>query len=138
MIARTLTGWRTPSACFFALVGIRSRLRPVRRLFAICLLLALTGGTAADLCQGWSSHAAERASCCARMENQCGSWAPDDCCEKGEQRRTRDIVRAAPLPALDMTPGPEVVPMAFHDVGADLHTRIVGPRAHLLHSVFLI
>ena len=138
MIAEKPTVRRALSGDLLAAVGINAR-GAVRRLFAACLLLALTVGPAADLCQGWSASAAERASCCERMQNHCASWSsPDDCCEKGEQRRSGDLARALPLPAADMTPGALVAPLVFVDTDGRLQALADRPLTHLLHTVFLI
>lgn len=138
MIARKPAIRRTSSGAFFIRAGNSSRRRVVHRLLAVVLLAVVCFGTAADVCQGWSSHAGDRRSCCARMENHCASWSPDDCCEKGEQRRTRDTVRAVPLPAPDMTPGPAVTPLVFVDSDDDLQALAGRPSSHLLYAVFLI
>lgn len=129
---------RTSSGAFFAHAGDSPRRRVAHRLLAVLLLAVMSLGTASDVCQGWSSHAADRRSCCAHMENHCASWSPDDCCEKGEQRRTRDVVRAAPLPAPDMTPGTAVTPLVFVGSDDDLQALVDRPRSHLLYGVFLI
>ena len=138
MIAEKSPVRRAPSGDLLAAAGINTR-GAVRRLFAACLLLALTIGPAADLCQGWSGSAAERASCCERMQNHCASWSsPDDCCEKAEQRRSGDLARALPLPAADMTPGALVAPVLFVDTNSRLQALAARPLTHLLHTVFLI
>ena len=73
------------------------------------------------------------------MQNHCASWSsPDECCEKGEQRRGVDLVRALPLPAADMTPGPMVSPFSFIDRDDRFQALADRPRTHLLHAVFLI
>ena len=110
----------------------------LRRLLAVSLLAALSAGTAVDLCQGWSSHQTARKACCARMENHCATVSADDCCEKGEQRRTRDLTRSVAQPALDMTPGAIVAPLVLIDRETDVLILLARPRPHLLHEVFLI
>jgi hypothetical protein len=138
MIAEKPAVRRVLRGHFLARAGNNARFA-VRRLFAACVLLTVTVGPAADLCRGWSASAADRASCCERMQNHCASWSsPDDCCEKGEQRRSSDLARALPLPAADMTPGPLVSPLPF--VGNDGRFQALAdrPRTHLLHTVFLI
>lgn len=129
---------RASSGTFFIRAGNSSRRRVVHRLLAVVLLAVVCFGTASDMCQGWSSHAGDRRSCCARMENHCASWSPDDCCEKGEQRRTRDVARSAPLPAPDMTAGPAVTPFVFVDRADGLQALADRPSSHLLNAVFLI
>ena len=138
MIAENTARRKGLGAVLSAAVGINPRAALFRQVLASLLVLVFTAAAFGDLCAGWSSNAADRAACCARLANHCASWAPDDCCEKGEQRRTRDLVRAVPLPAQDMTPGPLVAPIAAP--ATDLHLQVLAerPHAHLLHAVFLI
>ena len=138
MITEKTAGRKGRRGDFSPMARISSCAALVRRLLASVLVALFVISAFGDLCVGWSADAAERAACCARMENHCASWSPDDCCGNGEQRRTRDLVRAVPLPTPDMTPGPVVTPLVAVDDDISLQVSAARPHAHLLHAVFLI
>ena len=115
-----------------------ARNSPLSRLLSLVLAGLFAWASAGEVCHGWSSAAADRAACCARMEHTCATLSADDCCEQGEQRQNREVPSTLPHPAPDMTAGSLLMPVA---VGGDRPVaRVPGARhrAHLLHSVFLI
>ena len=138
MTAEKATRRSVPLGHFGPAAGISSRFEFTRRLLAVSLLVVLSAGAAVDVCQGWSSHQTERKACCARMENHCATVSADNCCEKGQQRRTRDLARTVAQPALDMTPGAIVAPPVLIERDTDGLILLGRPRPHLLHEVFLI
>jgi hypothetical protein len=136
MIAEKPAGRHSRRGGFLAAVRISSH--PVRVL-ALCLALVFAVGSASELCDGWSSDAAGRAACCARMETHCATWSADDCCAQGEQRQNREQVRSFPQPARDMTAAARVLPtMPSMAVESALPAAGQKLRPHLLHAVFLI
>ena len=122
---------------FFASVRNSPRFCALRGILSAVLVAFLSWGAFADICVGWSNPA-DRAACCARMANHCATVSADDCCEKGEQRRTRDLTRSVAQPALDMTPGAIVAPLVLIERETDVLILLARPRPHLLHEVFLI
>lgn len=132
-------GIRGPRAkLFLGSVGKSSLVGPRRRMISLLLAGLMAATTAVDVCQGWSSQQSERKACCARMDNHCATWSVDACCEKGEQRRTRDLARSVAQPAPDMTPGAIVAPLVLIERETDVLILLGRPRPHLLHEVFLI
>jgi hypothetical protein len=131
-VIRPATNWRR-----MPIVLTQSRLQ---RLAALVLALVLTPMASAGVaCAGWSSSAAGRHACCARVEAGCVPVSVDACCADGEQRQNAQVVAA-----IVITPGPLVsepvpavraVPQSFV---LDPHALAARPSIHLLDSVFLI